>query len=234
MVSRSIGIWLLASSLAGSNIVIAQAPQPSLQDRVAAIKITFAASQASLRQYEWIETTVVSLNGEEKSRKRQRCYYGADGVLQKVLVDASPPPPTKPGLRGRIIANKTAELTAYMQSAVGLVKSYVPPDPARIQAVKDAGKVTIQVLDPGKRAQVNFHDYQKPGDNLAIVINLANDVVAGVGVSSYLDDPSDVVTLDAKMAQLNDGTIYTADITLNAAAKNLTVTVQNSGYRKTS
>jgi hypothetical protein len=234
MVSRSIGIWLLASSLAGSNIVIAQAPQPSLQDRVAAIKITFAASQASLRQYEWIETTVVSLNGEEKSRKQQRCYYGADGVLQKVLVDASPPPPTKPGLRGRIIANKTAELTAYMQSAVGLVKSYVPPDPARIQAVKDAGKVTIQVLDPGKRAQVNFHDYQKPGDNLAIVINLANDVVAGVGVSSYLDDPSDVVTLDAKMAQLNDGTIYTADITLNAAAKNLTVTVQNSGYRKTS
>jgi len=30
-----------------------------------------------------------------------------------------------------------------MQSAVSLVKSYVPPDPARIQAAKDAGKVTI-------------------------------------------------------------------------------------------
>jgi urease beta subunit len=35
------------------------------------------------------------------------------------------------------------------------------------------------------------------------------------------------------MGQLNDGTIYTSDITLNAAAKNLTVTVQNTGYRKT-
>ena len=42
-------------------------------------------------------------------------------------------------------------------------------------------------------------DYQKPGDNLAIVINLANNVVAGIGVSSYLDSPTDVVTLDAKM-----------------------------------
>jgi hypothetical protein len=233
MVARSIGICLLAASLAGSGIVAAQAPPASLQDRVAAIKTAFAVSQASLRQYEWIETTVVSLNGEEKSRKQQRCYYGADGVLQKVLVDSSPPPATKPGLRGRIIANKTAELTAYMQSAVGLVKSYLPPDPAKIQAVKDAGKAAIQVLDPGKRAQVNLHDYQKPGDNLAIVINLANNVVAGVGVSSYLDSPSDVVTLDAKMAQLNDGTIYTADITLNGAAKNLTVAVQNAGYRKT-
>jgi hypothetical protein len=212
----------------------AQAPQPSLQERVAGIKATFAASQVALRQYEWIETTVVSLNGEEKSRKQQRCYYGADGVLQKVLVDASPPPPTKPGLRGRIIANKTAELTDYMKSAVGLVKSYLPPDPARIQASQDAGKVSIQVLDPGKRAQVNFHDYQKPGDNLAVVINLANNVVAGIGVSSYLDSPTDVVTLDAKMGQLNDGTIYTSDVTLNAAAKNLTVTVQNTGYRKTS
>ncbi len=84
--------------------------------------------------------------------------------------------------------------------------SHLPPDPARIQAAKDAGKVTIQVLDPGKRAQVNFHDYQKPGDNLAVVINLANNVTAGVGVSSYLDSATDVVTMDAKMGQLNDGT----------------------------
>jgi hypothetical protein len=50
---------------------------------VGALKATLAASQATLRQYEWIETTVVSLKGEEKSRKQQRCYYGADGTLQK-------------------------------------------------------------------------------------------------------------------------------------------------------
>jgi hypothetical protein len=93
--------------------------------------------------------------------------------------------------------------------------------------------VTIQVLDPGKRAQVNFHDYQQPGDNLAIVLNLATNVVAGAGVSSYLDNPKDIVTMDAKISQLNDGTSYTSDITLNASAKNLTVTVQNTGYRKT-
>jgi hypothetical protein len=233
MFSRVFGTVVLALALLNGGVTVAQAPQPSLQERVAALKTTFATSQANLRQYEWIETTVVSLNGEEKSRKQQRCYYGADGMLQKVLVDASPAAATKPGLRGRIIANKKAELTAYMQSAVSLVKSYVPPDPAKIQASKDAGKVAIQVLDPGKRAQVNFRDYQKPGDNLAIVIDLTNNVVAGLGVSSYLDSPTDVVTLDAKMGQLNDGTIYTSDTTLNVPGKNLTVTVQNTGYRKT-
>src|SRR5271169_6374292 len=179
VVFKTIGIGLLAAVIAavlvtGSRVALAQSP-PSVPERVAALKATLAASQVALRQYEWIETTVVALNGEEKSRKQQRCYYGADGVLQKVLVDASPPPATKPGLRGRIIANKKAELTAYMQSAVSLVKSYIPPDPAKIQAVKDAGKVTIQVLDPGRRAQINFRDYQQPGDNLAISIDIANN-----------------------------------------------------------
>jgi hypothetical protein len=234
MVSRITGIYVLAAVLAASSgIAAAQAPQPSLQERVANLKATFAASQAALRQYEWIETTVVSLNGEQKSSKQQRCYYGADGALQKVLIDASPPPATKPGLRGRIIANKKAELTEYMQNAVSLVKSYVPPDPAKLQATKDAGKVSIQVLDPGKRAQLNFHDYQKPGDNLAITIDIANNIISGIGVSSYLDGATDVVTMSATMGQLNDGTIYTSNITLDAFAKNLNVTVQNSGYRKT-
>jgi hypothetical protein len=93
MVSRAPGISLLALVLVIPGIAVAQAPQPSVQERVAVLK------------------------------------NGAGGVLQKVLVDASPPPPTKPGLRGRIIANKTAELTDYMKSAVSLVKSYVPPDP---------------------------------------------------------------------------------------------------------
>jgi len=217
----------------GGRIAGAQAPQPSLPERVAALKTTLAASQANLRHYEWIETTVISLNGEEKSQKQQRCYYGADGVLQKVLVDASPPPATKPGLRGRIIANKKAELTEYMQSAVSLVKSYVPPDPTKIQAVKDAGNVGIDVLEPGKRAQINFRNYQRPGDNLGVEIDLANNRIARVMVSTYLDSTTDVVTLNAGMGQLDDGTAYASNIILNAQAKNLNVTVQNTGYQKT-
>jgi hypothetical protein len=232
MVLKIVGICALTVALAThSRIVVAQAPS-AVQERVGALKATLAASQATLRQYEWIETTVVSLKGEEKSRKQQRCYYGADGTLQKVVVDASPPPDKKRGLRGRIVANKTAELTDYMQSAVSLVKSYVPPNPNKMQAVKDAGKVTIEVLEPGKRARINFRDYQKPGDNLGIEIDIGNNRIAHVSVSTYLDSAADIVTLNAVMSQLNDGTAYTSDIALDGQAKNLTVTVQNTGYRK--
>jgi hypothetical protein len=224
---------LAAVLLTSAPTALAQAPQLSMPERVAALKTTLAASQANLRHYEWIETTVVSLKGEEKSRKQQRCYYGADGALQKVMIDASPAPATKPGLRGRVIANKTAELTDYMKYAVSLVKSYVPPDPAKIQAAKDAGKVTIDVLEPGKRASINFRDYQKAGDKLTVEIDVVNNRLLAVTVSTYLDGATDVVTLNARMGQLNDGTSYTSDITLNAQVKKLTVTVQNTGYRKT-
>jgi hypothetical protein len=235
MIIRKVGMCALAAVLLSSTrTTLAQAPQLSVPDRVAALKTQLATSQANLRHYEWIETTVVSLKGEEKSRKQQRCYYGADGALQKVMIDASPAPATKPGLRGRVIANKTAELTDYMKYAVSLVKSYVPPDPAKIQAAKDAGKVTIAVLEPGKRASISFPDYQKAGDKLTVEIDLVNNRVLAVTVSTYLDGAADVVTLNARMGQLNDGTSYTSDITLNAQVKKLTVTVQNTGYRKTS
>jgi len=54
------------------------AQSPSVQERVA-LKSSLAANQAILRQYEWIETTAVSLKGEQKSRKPNRSYYGVPG-----------------------------------------------------------------------------------------------------------------------------------------------------------
>jgi hypothetical protein len=120
-----------------------------------------------------------------------------------------------------------------MKSAIALVKTYVPPRPDKVQAVKEAGKVSIEILEPGKRARLNFRDYEKSGDNLGVEVDLQSNRPLGVRVSTYLDDASDAVTMDVQMGQLNEGTVYAKDITVNAKAKQLTVTVTNSGYRKT-
>jgi hypothetical protein len=205
---------------------------PDVQQRVAALKQSVARDQQNLRQYEWIETTVISLKGEEKSRQQKRCYYGADGALQKVTVDSSPPPAKKRGLRGRIIANKTEELTDYMKQAVALVKTYVPPDPGRIQAVKDAGKVSMDLLGQGKGVRLNFRDYSKPGDVLSVEVDPASNRVTALTVATYLDDAKDAVTLNVGFSSLQDGTGYPATEALVAKAKNLAVDVTNSGYRR--
>ena len=208
------------------------AQQPTPAERVAQLKANIESSQAVLRQYEWIETTVVSVKGEQKARKQERCYYGADGGLQKVDISTTPAPEKKRGLRGRIAANKQEEMTDYMKSAVALVKAYVPPSPAKLQAVKDSGKVSIDVLEPGKRARLNFRDYEKPGDNLGVEVDLANNRPLRLNVATYLEDAKDTVTLDVRVGQLNDGTTYPSDVTLDGKAKKLTVAVKNSGYRK--
>jgi hypothetical protein len=54
----------------------------------------------------------------------------------------------------------------------------------------------------------------------------------GLTVATYLDDPKDTVTLDVRFSSLQDGTGYPATEVLVAKAKNLSVNVTNSGYRK--
>jgi hypothetical protein len=208
------------------------AQQLTVAERAAMLKASMAASQTVLRQYEWIQTTSVSVRDEEKSRKQERCYYGVDGVLQKVELGSTPEPQKKRGLRGRIAERKKEELTDYMKSAIALVKTYVPPSPSKIQAAKDAGNCSIEVLEPGKRARLNFRNYEKPGDNLGVEIDLQSSRPIGIKVSTYLDDATDAVSLDVRMGQLGEGAVYPSEVTLRAVAKNLTVTVQNSGYRK--
>jgi hypothetical protein len=218
--------------LGAAAVVAAQDLSP--QEQVAALKISLAASQAVLRQHEWIETTIVRLKGEEKTRFENRCYYGADGALQKVQVQAPPPQEKKRGLRGAIAESKKEELTGYMKAAVALVKEYAPPDSARIQAAKDAGRVTLQPMPgEGKQLWLAIADYLKPGDRLAVNMNLASSQLLGVRVSSYLDTPSDPVTLNVTFATFTDGkTSYAKDVVLDAPGKQMQVEVQNSGYRK--
>ena len=222
-------LTIVSINLAIPAAVLAQ--QEELEQQVAALKTEVAASQAALHQYEWIETTVISINGEEKARTEKQCYYGADGVLQKVDVGPVPEEEHKRGIRGRIAEKKKAEMTDYMKSAVALVKTYVPPDPAKLQAVRDAGDVTIQPKD-GNRVRLAFANYEKPGDSLAIEVDLSTHKPTGISVATYLDGPSDAVTMGVIMSTLEDGTVYPSTTTLDAQAKNLVVTTTNSGYRK--
>jgi hypothetical protein len=64
-------------------------------------------------------------------------------------------------------------------------------------------------------------------------LDLASNRPLGAKVSSYLDSKEDAVTLDVKFSTLDNNATYTATTVLDAKAKNLTVNVQNSGYRRT-
>jgi hypothetical protein len=106
----------------------------------------------------------------------------------------------------------------------------VPPNPAQIQAAKDAGRIAVNPQADGK-ARIVISEYLKPGDSLTIDLDPASKKLLGLDVSSYLDKKEDTVTLAVQMNSLPDGALYAGQTTLEAKAKNIKVVVQNSGYR---
>jgi len=204
----------------------------AIDERVVAIMQSLKESRAKLQQYEWVETTVVAVKGEEKMRKQTRCYYGEDGILQKIPVTAAPAPQKKRGLRGRVAAKKQKEMVDYMQRVIDMVHLYVPPDAKRLQSAKEKGDVSIRILSPGKRIRLDFHHYRLPQDTLGVELDVTTDRLLGLTVSSYLGTPKDSFTCNARFARLKDGTSYLAESVVEAKAKNLKVTVKNSGYRR--
>lgn len=224
-------VFLFAMMLVVPVFVFGQGP--STADRVAAFKQSLAQNKVRLARYQWIETTTVSLKGDVKSVKQKQCYYGADGKVQKV--DITPPaPPEQPSggrLKQRIVANKKEELTDYMQQAVATIEQYVPPNPELIKYSKETNNIQVTPPNQSGVLRVNIPNFIKAGDLLSGGLNALNNSITDINVSTYVDDPKDAVTLAITFSLLPDGTSYTGRSVLDAKSKNITVVVENSGYR---
>ena len=225
---------LVVLPLAGSAVVHGQ------QDKVAAFKQSLQQGLAQARQYEWIETTIVSLKGEEKARTQKRCYYGADGQVQKVPLGQPSPSSASQGGGGRgrggrlkqqVVEKKKDEMKDYMDRAAALIHRYVPPDPAQVQAARDAGRIST-TPQGGGAVRLVISQYLQQGDSVTLDVDPATGTLNGLNVNTWLDTPDQAVTLAVRMATLPDGGLYAAQATLNAAAKQITVVIQNSGHKK--
>jgi hypothetical protein len=206
------------------------------EDRVAAFKQTLQQGLGAIRRYQWVETTSISLKGEEKSRKQQACLYGADGKVAKTPI-GQPEPQQQAQSRGRggrlkerVVENKKDEMADYMERAAALIHQYVPPNPDQIQAAKAAGRIAVSPQSGGTIRLV-ISQYLKPSDSLTIDLDPAANRLIALGVNSYLDTQEDAVILAVQMNTLPDGALYAAQTTLDAKAKNIRVVIQNAGHR---
>jgi hypothetical protein len=208
-------------------------PAPAGQtDHAAAVRQSLQQSMVALRQYQWIETTVVSMKGEEKSRTQNNCVYGADGkVVKTPLVAAAKEEDKKKGLRGKIVENKKEDISEATKEAIALVKQYVPPDPARIQAAKEAGRLAVTPPDAAGQLRMVIRDYLKAGDSLTLDVNAASDRISGLSVST-LTDKKDPVGLKVTFGAFADGTVYPAHVQLDITSQKLGIAIDNAGYKK--
>jgi len=220
-------VCLVGLGLAGS---AAAAGAPQGQGQFAAAKQAAARNQAALRQYTWVETTQLTYNGDVKNTKVQSVSYGPDGQLVKTELsqDAAKKPP---GLRGMIAAKKGEDMTAELESASVLVHSYIPPSPDKLQAAVAAGNMQMSPAPPGVATLV-FANYQLPGDALTLTLIPEAMQIETIDVSTWLDNPSKVVTLVVQFQSLPDATNYPATTTLTIPSSKVQVTITNANYQK--
>src|SRR6266481_5817890 len=201
-----------------------------LQQKLAAVKQSVAENQQRLHQYQWIETTQLTLKGEAKPLKQSLCQYGPDGAVQKTPMGPPPEPPSGRRVKQRIIEKKTEEMQQYMGQVKSLLGMYVRPDPQKMGQAYQAGKVSLNPSGDG--VNLVFKDYAQPGDQMTLFFDTAARKISSVNVNTYMDEPKDKVTLAVQMASLPDGTNYAQRTVLDATAKKLQVTTTNSTYQK--
>jgi hypothetical protein len=226
----SVMIVVLVAIGAGSSMQ-EPAANEQLQAKIAEVKASLAANATALRQYTWQETTEISLKGDVKSKTQNACSYGPDGKVQKKLVSAPPEKKDAPrGLKGKIVENKVDDIKDYMESTGNLIKLYVPPDPAKMQAAMAAGKGALTQPSAGK-AVLTFSDYSLPGDKFSLTFDTAGKKIVAVNVNTYLDKPDDKVSLAVAFTSLPEGPNYLSSSLLDVTAKKIQVKTTNSGYK---
>ena len=208
------------------------AQNPELQQRLAEIKQASAANKAALAHYTWQEQQTTSIKGDVKKQQVFQVSVGPDGQQQKTQIGGSQAAAPSGGrLKQHIVEKKTAEFKDYGEQIADLAKQYTQPDPGKLQAAFQAGNVSLQSGGGAGVVTLVIKDYIKPNDSVTLVFNKQNKAIQSIQVSSYLDSPSDGVTIAAQFAKLPDGTNHVAGTQINGVSKQLTVVTQNSNYQ---
>lgn len=202
----------------------------ALKEKLAAAKQAAAENKQKLHQYQWTETTQLTLKGELKPPTQYSCQYGPDGQVHKTLIGPPPEQPSGGRLKEKIIEKKKEEMKEYMQNVKAVLAMYVPPDPQRMQQAYQAGNAALNPV-PGA-VNLIFTNYAQPGDKMTLTYNTAAKKITGLNVDTYMGEEKDKVTLQVQMGTLPDGTNYPEQSVLNAEGKKLSVTTTNSNYQK--
>ena len=224
----------ISTSMLLTAVQRAAGQNPQVQEKVADVKQAAAANKQALEHYSWQEQETISLKGEVKDTKLYQVQMGPDGQQQKTEVTNQQA--QQGGREGRVkkhvVEKKTEEYQQYGQDIAALAKQYAPPDPQKLQAAFKEGNVSAQSSgDPGT-VNLVIKNYVKPNDSMTIGFNREQKSIESVHVASYLNDPSDAVTISAQFAQIPGGPNHVESTLVNGVSKQLTVATQNSNYQQ--
>jgi hypothetical protein len=185
------------------------------------------ANAAALRMYSWKMRVEVTLKGDAKPAKLFAMRFDPDGKVQKTaLTPDAPPAPAGRGLKGRVVAKKTAEFKEWAGDLVDLCKGYLAPSPALLQSFFEK---VLTAPAPGGFVQLYAEGVIAPGDKLVYEIDPKTQAIHRVLFHATLEgDPVDGTVEMANVA--GGGPNYAARTTVAAPGKKLTAKIENYEY----
>lgn len=228
-------LWLgvLAIALIPVLELAAAAQNPELQERVSEVKQAAAANKQALAHYSWQQQQTIAIKGEVKDTKVFQVHLGADGQSQKVEMENTPVSSEGGGrIKRHIVEKKKEEFQDYGEQIRGLAEQYAQPDPERLQRAFQQGNIALGPSGIPGEVKVVITNYLKPGDKVTLGFNRQAKAIQSLEVASYLNDPTDAVTIQAQFSKLPDGTNHVATMQINGVSKNLLVTTENSNYQR--
>jgi len=225
-----IGKLMMIGALAFIVSAPATAQNVEMLQKLVAVKQAAAENKQKLHQYQWIETTQLTLKGDDKPSSQKLCQYGPDGQVQKTPIGAPPQQPSGGRLKQRVVEKKKEEMQDYMGDVKDLLSMYVPPDPQRMERAYQAGNVSLNPA--GGLLNLVFTNYAQPGDRMTLTFDPVAKKITALSVNTYMGGAKDAVTLQVRMDSLPDGTSFERQTVLNASAKQLVVTTNNSNYQR--
>jgi dihydroorotase-like cyclic amidohydrolase len=220
----------------------AQTPLPQVPDtvpqQIQQMQEANAKNEQQLHQYQWIETTTLTIHDEPRPPKRSICKYGPDGKVQKTPLgqqEASAGQqgggfPGRGGLvRGLVMKQKKEEAQKELAQVHAVAEMYFPIDRAKLKQALQSGQVHFVTGDSNEETVV-IDNYAKQGDEVKLTLDHSTMQMERVSVKSYLDKPKDALTAEVQFSALPDGTHYRSSTTINAPSKKLSVETVNSDY----
>jgi hypothetical protein len=201
---------------------------PTLQQAVVQARQQLAQNQRKLAHYYWQMTQTVSVRGEVKQITVYRVQLGSDGKATKTVVSQTSGGGTQRrfGIRHRI----EEDYKQYAQSVGSLAQGYSQLNPDVVKQLYAEGRVSLRP-DGAGYAQIVMSGYSKPDDSVVLTVRTsAPKALVAYNVSSYLNDPSDVVTIQAHFSSLPDGTRYVSSATVSGQSNGLTISQVSSAF----
>jgi hypothetical protein len=210
------------------------AQNPELQQKVAEVKQAAAENKQALSHYSWQQQETTAIKGDVKDTKRFQVHIGSDGKAQKVELGNTPSSSGGGGgrIKHHIVEKKKEEFHEYGEQIGLLAQQYALPDPERLRQAFAQGNVSLGPAGIPGEVKLLISNYVKPNDKVTLVFNRQAKAIQSFQVATYLNDPTDVVNIEAQFSKLPDGTNHVATMQVNGVRKELLVTMQNSNYQK--